>query len=364
MKKLLFTIYFLCLCSVVVAQHKYHDAAMFNAPNEKVKSIKYATGMINFSEEGKLIKDESSYLKMYSKYDILRDSNGYPIELITDFDTTKFVYDDEKRISKRIVSAGNSTVIFAYEYFGSDVTITRVESVAGQPKNTVTKYDMNEFDVFGNWVQKGIKGTKRTEATVKTDYTLGNATNQYAVNTWTTTEYKDYYEGQEKEIRKITYGYDGVYTRGDSTDEISIVSAVKDYFFLGVGDSFKEVEKYIKKNKVECEQEIDSYGYHLLTIPKSDKLYYGNPIINMLFSHTGRSGKIYGEYSFIIELKDLSQKDDFLKFIADTLDVDITKGRKGLEVCLRIDSDSKVIISTRAENGLLVQRVPSWQSRY
>lgn len=107
MKKIFFAMCFLCFFSVAIAQHKYHDAAMFNVHNGNVKCIEYETGTINFSEDGKLIKDESPYLSLYTKFDIIRDENGYPIELITNFDNTKFEYDNEGRISKRTISSNN-----------------------------------------------------------------------------------------------------------------------------------------------------------------------------------------------------------------------------------------------------------------
>lgn len=351
MKKLLFAICFLCLSSVVVAQQKYHDAAMFNVHKGKVKSIEYKDGIIKFSEDGRLIKDGSSYLEMYSKYEIVRNEDGYPIELTTDFDKTRFEYDDEKRISKRIISAGNSTVIFSYEYGWYNVTITRIESEAGQPKKNATVYDMNDFDFYGNWVQKGIKGTERTQTNVKTDYSLGNGGNQYAVLTTTSVDYKSYYEGREEEKRTILYYLNQIriFERSDSSNEIDLYESINNPFFFGVGNFANDIEKFIKKNNVKHERKEYESGSVKIFIPNSDKVFYGHPIIDMGYEYKeSKYWRKNPDYRFIIKFDNIVERDAFMEFlIADAIKNDTYErsynsyaelNYKGSRIYLRLDS--------------------------
>jgi len=57
MKRVFFIFIMTILCSTTVAQQKYHDAAMFNAPNGNVKYIEYEDGRIFFAEDGSLVKE-------------------------------------------------------------------------------------------------------------------------------------------------------------------------------------------------------------------------------------------------------------------------------------------------------------------
>lgn len=312
MKKIFFAMCFLCLFSVAIAQHKYHDAAMFNVHNGNVKCIEYETGTINFSEDGKLIKDESSYLSLYTKFDIIRDENGYPIELITNFDNTKFEYDNEGRVSKRTISSNNKITILAYAYGILDVTITRTELEAGQPKKSETRYDMNCYDARGNWIQKGIKGTTVREQDVSVEYVWqgGNSWREH-----TNVENKYRKEGEFKEIRKISFWLNNVKTfeNSDSPNEIDLFASIKNPFFFGVGNEPKEVEKYIKKNGVEHKR--DDYGLKDVAIfmPNSEKMFFGYAIANMCYDYNLRYKKL--NYKFDILIEDKEERESFFDFI-------------------------------------------------
>ncbi|MBQ3535764.1 MAG: sel1 repeat family protein [Alistipes sp.] len=348
-------------------QQIYHDAAMFNVHKGNVKCIKYGDKTVNFSEDGKLLKDESSYLKMYSKYDILRGKDGYPIELITDFDKTKFEYDDEKRISKRIISAGNSTIIFAYEYGESTISITRIESVAGQPKNNVTVYDMNGFDFRGNWIQKGIEGTQRKETNVKTDYTLGNATNQYAVNTWTSVDYKYYYEGREQENRVITYWSTNArkFTRSNSDKELNLFNSVYHAFFFNVGNSAKAVEKYVKQNKIEVTRKETIYGSLEMSIPSSDYVFYGFPIVNMRFQYY-KNHKYGNAFRYIVLIEDEAEREDFMDFLCADAIKNGTFKESGIEG-LHLQNGILEVYIVMTNSGIEIRNANSvsfWAEKY
>ncbi len=352
--KRIFTILCLSLfATVTYAQKAYHDAAMFDISNGKVKYIEYTAdkSRITFSEDGRIIKKESPYLSIYSKYEIKRDKDGYPVTLTTEFDKTKFEYDSSKRISKRTVISGGQTVVFSYNYEKlPNVTITRIESEAGQPKKTDEVFDMNEFDAFGNWIQKGKKGTLKTEQKVSTDIYFFDTAHHGQT---TSVEYVDKYDGQTKENRIIAYASDKSYKRSDSPNEVKLEEAIKDFFFFNVGDRFKDVAKHIKKNKVEHTMKKGYYGRREIIIPNSDKLFYGNPITSMCYNYFKGSLSENGDYSFVIELADPSDSEDFLKFLAGEMGVNIFKGK---ENALRISllSNDKMNILTTKDQGLLV----------
>lgn len=304
------------LCNAVSAQQKYHDAAMFNAPYGNVKCLEYESGKIIFCKDGSLNKEESTYLQFFSKYEIKRDEEGYPISLTTEYDTSTYEYDDTRRVSKRTIMANGSKLVFSYYFsYSTDVTVTLEEYKAGYPQKTTVLYDMNEFDFRGNWMQKGKKGERIEEQTLKREQlgTVGDCSYFLELDT------KVRYIGQEKEARKISYWADTFYTfkRSDSPKEINLYSAASRPFFFPVDREAKEIEKYIKKNKIEHSRKnygaLDSYVQ--ITIPVSDRVFFGYPITNMIFQYIAKYPKKWGKYKFTIKIEDKAEREAFVDFL-------------------------------------------------
>ena len=131
MKRLFLLLGLTILYSTAVAQQKYHDAAMFNAPNGNVKYIEYEDGRVCFAEDGSLVKDESSYLELFSKYEIKRNAEGYPISVTTEYDKTTYEYDEKHRIIKRTIT-GSTKMIISYDYSSlPNVKISLLEQKQG-----------------------------------------------------------------------------------------------------------------------------------------------------------------------------------------------------------------------------------------
>ncbi len=312
MKRLFSILVLMALCGTASAQQKYHDAAIFNAPNGNVKYIEYDDGRICFAEDGRLVKEESSYLELFSKYEIKRNAEGYPVSVTTDYDKTEFVYDEKHRISKRTIT-GSTKMIISYDYSAHpSVKISLLEQKAGQPQKTEETYDMNYFDFRGNWVQKGKQGTREKVQEVDQYYvgTIGDGHYEHFV----TNSYK--YVGRESEDRRIAYWHNHKFNRTNSANEIDLFYAVKNPFFFGVSDKIKDVEQYIKKNKVVHSVEKGYVGRRYITIAESDKCFYGYPIANMKYDYFKGHSYPLG-YSFTIKIADPHEQQDFLNFLAE-----------------------------------------------
>ena len=301
------------LCCVVVAQQKYHDAAIFNAPYGNVKFIDYDEGRIVFAKDGSLVKKESTYLEMFSKYIIKRNPEGYPILVITEFDKSEYEYDAQHRISKRTIIVNGSKIIYTYDYSKyPNVTITLLEYKGGKPKKSEVEYDMNGFDFRGNWIQKGKEGECIEEQRLSKSYASATSVTPYSINL--ETEYK--YIGQEKEVRKISYWRDQTFTfkRTDSSLETNLYYGVRHPFFFGVGKEAKDIEKYIKKNKVEHirQKELSTVE---ITIPNSGRVFYGYPIVNMKCRYISKKYSV--NYKFTIKIDDKAEREAFAEFLME-----------------------------------------------
>ena len=306
------------LCSVTVAQQKYHDAAMFNAPNGNVKYIEDESGRIFFAEDGSLVKEESTHLSQYSKYDIKRDSDGYPIEVNTDSDKTLIEYTEDKRVSKRTIIIGGEKLIYAYDYKDfPNVSLTRIEFIEDMPKMKEIIYDMNSFDAQGNWVKKGMQGVKREKQVTHVENTNLFVTDPVVRQiVWTTTE--QYYEGREAQDRIVSYWYNKEFKRSDSPNEIDIFRAVLNPFFFNEGFSSRGVKKYIKTNKVAHElKENVGWKQMEILIPNSDKVFYGYPIGNMQYRCDKSGDDYFPKYRFFIYINDIAERDGFFEYIVE-----------------------------------------------
>ncbi|MBO5873945.1 MAG: hypothetical protein J6Q35_02800, partial [Rikenellaceae bacterium] len=104
MKKLFFTIAFILTCMVTVQgqTRKYYDAVAFDAIDHP-EYIITKEGYIVFNRDGSLNKAKSTALAEFSKYEIVRDAKGYPIKIVTEFETTTFKYTDLHMIAEKTI---------------------------------------------------------------------------------------------------------------------------------------------------------------------------------------------------------------------------------------------------------------------
>lgn len=303
------------MTSVMAFAQAFHDAALFNAPFDRVKYIDYADGRICFTENGGIDKPNSTYLALYDTYKIERDADGYPTSVTTDFDKTTIEYDANRRIKKRTVK-GNGTVVLTYEYFPTAVKETRVTVEGGQPKKQETVYDRCEFDNRGNWIKKGINGTAHEDAHVEYEHYGTIGTGGIRENVTTTT----YYEGRSNENRFIAYWSEYNFKKSDSPKEVSFIDALKHPFFLNVnlGVEPKELEKELKKSKLPYRIEKGYVKHRDAFMDKCDRLCYGYPLID-LHAEYFRDHYSISDYSVTIAIPDKREAEDLFVFIMDEL---------------------------------------------
>lgn len=317
MKKLLLLLLGITLSYVSYAQ-RYHDAAMFNAPYGHIKSIEYKEGCVYFTDNGLIALDSSSYISGYKKYNIKHNSEGYPIELITDIDHTLFEYDSEWRIIKRTLMAPKR-IIYDYTYRNDGtVHITTTEYEGGTPHKTGTIYDLNFYDGKGNWTQKGTKGKEVVEQEV-TQFNSGTVGDPH-IHTHVLNHTK--IVGRKSEQRDIRYYHNFIFQRSASPYEISIIDAIDDPLFLGVGNDIKKIDKIVKNNGYEYKKGYS--GFREVSIKECNKVFYGFPIKN-IYCKYNKSGYI-SVYSFEIEIKDKNKKTEFYGFLKDILEEKGTTG--------------------------------------
>lgn len=356
MKRLFLLLGLTILCSTAVAQQKYHDAAMFNAPKGNVKYIEYEDGRIFFAEDGSLVKEESSYLSQYSAYNIKRDNDGYPIEVTTDSDKTLIEYTEDKRVRKRTIIIGGEKLIYAYDYKEfPKVTMTRFEFIDDIPKTKETIYDMNEFDAQGNWVKKGIEGIKREKQVTHVENANLLVTDPVVRQiVWTSTE--RYYEGREEQNRIVSYRYNKEFKRSDSPNEINIFYSVVHPFFFNAGWSSKGIKKHIKANKIEHElKENVGWKEIEILIPESDKVFFGYPIGNMQYRCDKSGDDYYPDYRFIIYIDSIAERDGFFEYIVEDAKKHETLKEQTNDM-IRLNSSYYTVYLVKIPYGIEVRR--------
>ena len=312
MKKILISAIML-MTSVMTFAQVFHDAALFNAPFDRVKCIYYGDGCVYFTENGKIDKLKSTYLALYDTYKIKRDADGYPISVVTNFDKTTIEYDANKRIKKRIVK-GNGTVIITYEYFSSQVKETRITSEGGQTKKQEIVYNVCDFDYRGNWIKKGIFGTLHNDTEVENEDIIGSVYSRQIVTT------TNYYVGRTNENRFIAYWSGYNFKKSDSPKEVSLLGALKDPFFIGMGlwVPYKELKKKLKAEKINCSIKKIYYS-HNIYMDTCDRLIYGFPIIDLHAEYYNIKWWGRMNYDITIAIADKAKRDDFFVFLMEEL---------------------------------------------
>ena len=312
--KLLLHLLLVCVTIPCYAQ-KFHDAALFNAANGNIRYIETLDGRISFTKDGKIDKANSPYLSTYNTYNVQYNTKGYPIQLTTDFDKTKFEYDDNNRIKKRVITGStNMTLTYDYDNNLNKVKETKVVLEGGRPQKAETIYDVNTFDSRNNWIQRGVSGNAHTDTHVETTQ-IGLAVSGYKSQHVSTSTY---YTDDSNELRLICYwGYDRF--KNDANTDIDFIDAIKYPFLIKYARCNvkpKNLEKHLKYSKLKYEYKKGYSKSRDVTMSPSDTTCFGYPLI----FHAGyyRDFDYLNEYDVTIVM-DNKDKDDFFCYMLDVL---------------------------------------------
>lgn len=154
---------FFCVISLCVSARKYYDAAAFDLVGH-VRYMLTSTGRISFKEDGSLDKANSTALSEYKKYAISRSKDGYPVKIVTDFETILLEYDDTHKLTKKTVrGTSNYTITYYREY--SKILNWQKETfmmLDGSRKSDVKKYSVS-IDSRNNWISRNELEAPETE---------------------------------------------------------------------------------------------------------------------------------------------------------------------------------------------------------
>lgn len=295
---------------------QYHDAALFNAPFGNVKCIDYQNGRICFNRNGTIDKANSTYLSLFSKYDITHDIDGWPVSVTTNVDHTKVVYYVDHRLKLKSVEGGAvSNTSYEYDDEKGCVTVSQMSSSGNQTKNVKKKYDVITYDYNGNWTSKGIKGNVYNEY-----YVLMSLDHYQSYDNWL--EFTDSKEDfnlklcRDNEDRIITYWDDASFEKTNSPKELSLQDILCPFFLGNKNLAYKDIEKQLKINEIAYSKYKDIYNY--IVVAESNRLLYGKPIKKVSTSDKMLlSKKEPHNFWFYVVLSSKKESNDFIAFFVN-----------------------------------------------
>ncbi len=340
------------MLTVLTAQSQtYHDAALFNAPFGHIEHILYQNGVVNFKENGQLDKDKSTYLSFYNLYKIERDAKGYPVKLTTDYDVTTLEYDNNHRIARRTIKVnGGGTTIKEYIYQeDKEVTEVTVSFEGGQPKRVETKYDDVRFDAWNNWVRKGLKGTTINETNV--EYVqIGLVVDGYLSPSFNTTSKTI---GATNESRNIYYRSQDDFTCGRTTNDVSVLEALSDPFFIGVGQQHVgDFLNTLKTHKDLGEEKKGYSGHRWIVKEETGHTCCGLPLKYYTAEFFKGNKWTMVHYSFLITTRDARQTHQLFNYLASNL------AGQGCSVQLFLDRESVTVTYGEDKKKLRLFKLP------
>ena len=296
------------VCIPAIAQ-RYHDAALFNAPNGKVKYIEYNTGRICFDEDGKIDFKQSTYLTLYDKFEISYDEQGYPVTLTTNIDEQTIKYDEKHRISSRQFK-GESKYMVVYQYFKNEVLMRQQFIENGKINTVTTRYYQNSFDDRANWTSK--RGKTEGNSSINTTST------NFSFNPWVSGSFGNASSTKvdyDNEDRVIAYWTDNHFVKTDSPNELSLTDE-NDLLPFFLPDLKKYTPSEIKKSLREKGIEFKDEKYYLKA-KNSDKLLYGVPVAYMESIKDG--SRAVRNFLFRMDFSNKEQRGDFVVFLIEEL---------------------------------------------
>lgn len=296
------------VCIPAIAQ-RYHDAALFNAPNGKVKYIEYNTGRICFDEDGKIDLKQSTYLTLYDKFEISYDEQGYPVTLTTNVDEQTIKYDEKHRISSRQFK-GDTKYTIVYQYYQHEIIMRQQFLENGRINTITTKYYQISFDDRDNWTSKRGKTEGNT--------LVNTTTTSFAFNPWGAGSFSNASSRNvdiDLEDRVIAYWTDNHFAKTDSPNELSLTDE-NDLLPFFLPDLKKYTPSEIKKSLREKGIEFKDEKYYLKA-KNSDKLLYGVPVAYMESIKDG--SRAVRNYAFRMDFSSKEQRGDFVVFLIEEL---------------------------------------------
>ena len=273
MKKLFFTIAFILTCMVTVQgqTRKYYDAVAFDAIDHP-EYIITKEGYIVFNRDGSLNKAKSTALAEFSKYEIVRDAKGYPIKIVTEFETTTFKYTDLYMIAEKTIKGEeNLTIKYVRESNIKDVNAkTPSEMFSGYYRMSI--------------IEERFIGTRSRK--VSNDYT--DPADNYTVKSDSRGNWNDIYtvenpfSGNQKTIhydyRVITYHEPQYSYDKSAAANVTLDELLTKPFNLEDGHAIlRQAHKYVKKNLKDAGLKFKEWAdvYHLQNY---DKTFLGMPL--------------------------------------------------------------------------------------
>lgn len=306
--------------NILVTNQKYHDAAMFNAPNGNPRYIDdFSDGRVAFTKDGMVDKANSSLLSIYKKYDIKRNDAGYPILLTTDYTEEKMEYDSLGHIKTRIVKGTDKSYTVRYGRHAESIETV----VNGRVESTSKSFDDIKRDYMGNWKSLGTKGVKIPETHVFRTYaTAGDVVGRVDRETVYNT-----YGGGTSDYRTITYWphFTDMFKHSDSPNEFDIKDIMQNPFFIdGIYDyktakqKLKEAGINFREGKLSKVIRRDYFAQHSkYIIVRSSKTFYGLPV-RLSFCKDSHGC----DYRVDVLCKGPKQQKELMRFLAEELSED------------------------------------------
>lgn len=246
---------FFCVIPLCASARKYYDAAAFDLVGH-VRYMLTSTGRISFKEDGSLDKANSTALSEYKKYAISRSKDGYPVKIVTDFETILLEYDDTHKLTKKTVrGTSNYTITYSREYSAEKLYIQEeaLLKLDGSGASTTKRY--------------GIKIDSRNNWTWRKEYNAPEV---------------------DKETRWMAYWINNKYERADADIDLLLALSVP----LGI-DGFgkmklKDIKREIKARKLTYKLFASQY-----TFENYGGTYYGYNVIPNFYCNKKTSPWFY-----------------------------------------------------------------------
>jgi hypothetical protein len=284
MKKLFLT-FAVILTYVVTVQGQtrmYYDAVAFDAIDHP-EYIITKEGYIVFNKDGSLNKAKSTALAGFSKYEIVRDAKGYPIKIVTDFETTTFKYTDLYMIAEKTIKGEeNLTIKYVRESNIKDVNAkTPSEKFSGYYRMSI--------------IEEKFIGTRSRKTS--NDYT--DPADEYKVVSDSRGNWNEIYRtedpfGEKKnpvyyDYRIITY-HDTKYSYNKSAaTNVSLDELLTKPFNLEDGHAIlRQPHKYVKKNLKAAGLKFKEWA-DVYNLESYDRTFLGVPLVSSYKYYTFRS---------------------------------------------------------------------------
>ena len=275
MKKLFLT-FAVILTYVVTVQGQtrmYYDAVAFDAIDHP-EYILTKEGYIVFNKDGSLNKAKSTALAGFSKYEIVRDAKGYPIKIVTDFETTTFKYTDLHMIAEKTIKGEENLTI----KFVRSADESRDKGYVYPPidKNSPYAMFMKSYRMYiTEEVFFGTRSKKESFDYFVTSDNRGNWNDIYGIeNPFRVDQKTVHYDYRVITYHDTKYSYDKSAATNVTLDEL-----LAKPFNLEDGHAIlRQPHKYVKKNLKAAGLKFKKCG-DVYDLQNYDKTFLGMPLM-------------------------------------------------------------------------------------